>query len=99
MGLFFDDPDGKKNQKKTEADRVREAIAAGKERDYDTKTVFKPDRDKNDIYFGGYGKPDGPGHGHVIVDSDGETHHVRDVYDGTEQDRKDAVVFDDGKYL
>lgn len=31
-----------------------------------------------DTYFGGEGKPDGPGHGHVVTDEYGNVRYARD---------------------
>lgn len=33
------------------------------------------------IYFGGVGKPNGPGHGHYVVDSSGKVTYRRDPFD------------------
>ena len=41
-------------------------------------------RDSNgniNIYFGGVGKPNGPGHGHYVLDSSGNVTYARDTFD------------------
>jgi len=60
----------------------------------DVKLVFKPRIGKNEVYFGGLGEADGPGHGHAVVDENGNLRHLRDAGFG---DRKDLIIFDDGK--
>lgn len=61
-------------------------------RDYDAKAVAKEDATGNlttSNYFGGEGTSDGPGHGHVDVNEQGDVTYAResDEYgggDGTE---------------
>ncbi len=45
--------------------------------DDDVKAVLGEDG-KTDNYFGGEGKADGPGHGHIVVNSSGEVDYARD---------------------
>ncbi len=48
----------------------------------DNVWVSKKDKDGNtNIYFGGVGKPDGPGHGHYVMDSLGKVTYKRDPFD------------------
>lgn len=44
------------------------------------KSVFKPEKGTTDTYFDGLGKPDGPGHGHIQVDEQGDDTIIRDHY-------------------
>ncbi len=50
-------------------------------RDYESKIVPKED-DKGNMttsnFFGGEGRPDGPGHGHVDVDESGNVTYARE---------------------
>lgn len=43
----------------------------------DVKSVARTDG-KTDTYFGGQGKADGPGHGHVVSDSSGNISYARE---------------------
>jgi len=43
----------------------------------DVKAVFNPDTGETDNYFGGEGRADGPGHGHVTVNDQGEPTHPK----------------------
>ena len=43
----------------------------------EVKAVQGTDTD-TDNYFGGHGAADGAGHGHAVVDEDGELHYYRD---------------------
>jgi chromosome segregation ATPase len=67
------------------------AAQAGKRSD-DVKVRFNPETGKNDVFFGGIGKADGVGHGHAVVDEDGEVVYLRDATLG---DRKKAIIKDD----
>lgn len=61
----------------------------------DIKSVFNPTGGYTDNYFGGQGKPDGPGHGHIRVDDKGNEQIVRDSYKPGEYGaRKDATLLD-----
>jgi len=49
-----------------------------------------------DTYFGGVGAPDGPGHGHIRVDGEGDEQIVRESYSaGQPGARRDATLMDD----
>lgn len=43
----------------------------------DVKAVMREDG-KTDNYFGGEGKADGPGHGHIVVTEGGDVDYARD---------------------
>ena len=44
--------------------------------------VISTDTDGNtNIYFGGVGAPDGPGHGHYVLDGNGNVTYKRDPFD------------------
>lgn len=43
-----------------------------KERDFDSKAVYDPNTGVTSNYFGGRGRSDGPGHGHINVNEAGE---------------------------
>lgn len=50
-------------------------------RDYDPKIVAKEDEEGNvttSNYFGGEGRSNGPGHGHVDVDESGNVTYARE---------------------
>ena len=64
------------------------------------KLRFKPQEGRNDFLFGNNKPNKGDGHGHVVVDGDGQVHYVRDTYNPQKPgDRKDAESFDDGVFL
>ena len=44
----------------------------------DVKSVLREDG-KTDTYFGGVGKADGPGHGHVVCDDKGNVEYAREA--------------------
>jgi len=44
----------------------------------DVKAVMREDG-RTDNYFGGEGRADGKGHGHVVAGSDGNTHYEREA--------------------
>lgn len=50
---------------------------ADKHKGSDTKSVARTDG-KTDTYFGGSGKADGSGHGHVVSDSSGNVSYARE---------------------
>ena len=53
---------------------------------------------KTDTYFGGEGKADGPGHGHVATNEQGEHEYVRDSEANMPgSDRSERVSVDDRK--
>lgn len=61
----------------------------------DFKSVFNPDKERTDTYFGGQGEPDGPGHGHVRVDGEGNDLSIRDSYEpGVPNARRDATLLE-----
>lgn len=64
------------------SDRRTLALRAGVPAQYlnDVWVSTKPDGAVN-IYFGGVGKPDGPGHGHYAMDSNGKVTYKRDPFD------------------
>ena len=41
----------------------------------DVKVVFNPETGISANYFGGEGRPDGPGHGHVDINEQGQVAH------------------------
>lgn len=43
----------------------------------DIKSVLEPNG-KTSTYFGGQGKADGPGHGHIVSDSNGNVTYARE---------------------
>lgn len=47
----------------------------------DVKVVFNEDKGVTSNYYGGQGKPDGPGHGHTDVDTSGNITYHRDPDD------------------
>ena len=64
------------------------------------KTRFNMNTGKNDVYFGTEKLEKGDGHGHAILDGDGNKRYVRGVYDANKPgDREDAIVYDDKDYL
>jgi hypothetical protein len=62
----------------------------------DLKIRYNFDKGYTDIFFGGIGKPDGDGHGHVMIWVDGREQVVREPYlKGQPGGRKDATLLDD----
>lgn len=58
------------------------AEKAGVPHQYRDNVWISKDSDGNtNIYFGGAGKPDGPGHGHYVLDRNGKVTYKRDPYD------------------
>lgn len=58
------------------------AAKAGVPYQYRDDVWVSTDRDGNtNIYFGGVGKPNGPGHGHYVMDRSGSVTYKRDPYD------------------
>ncbi len=47
----------------------------------DNVWVSKDPSGNTNIYFGGIGKPNGPGHGHYVIDSSGKVTYKRDSFD------------------
>lgn len=77
--------------------RLEQVRASGKKRREDKKSIaekagvpfqyrdnvwISKDSDGNtNIYFGGVGKPDGPGHGHYVMDQNGNVTYRREPFD------------------
>jgi len=58
------------------------AAKAGVPHQYRDNVWISTDSDGNtNIYFGGAGKPNGPGHGHYVMDRSGKVTYKRDPYD------------------
>ena len=72
-----------KSQNKKKIDDKREiAEKAGVPYQYlDKVWVSKDSNGNTNIYFGGVGDPNGPGHGHYVVDRSGKVTYKRDPYD------------------
>ena len=72
---------------KVESQRRREdkrsiAAKAGVPHQYrDNVWVSKDPSGNTNIYFGGVGKPNGPGHGHYVMDRSGKVTYKRDSFD------------------
>ena len=63
-------------------DKIDVAAKAGVPYQYRDDVWVSTDRDGNtNIYFGGVGKPNGPGHGHYVMDRSGNVTYKRDPYD------------------
>jgi len=46
----------------------------------DNKAVFNPNTGYTDNYFGGQAEADGPGHGHIRADEQGDLSIIRGAY-------------------
>ena len=58
------------------------AAKAGVPHQYHDNVWISTDSSGNtNIYFGGFGKPNGPGHGHYVMDRSGKVTYMRDPYD------------------
>ena len=69
------------NRKRCE-DKKSIAAKAGVSLQYQDNVWISTDSDGNtNIYFGGVGKPDGPGHGHYVMDQHGTVTYRRDPFD------------------
>ncbi len=60
--------------------------------------VSKDANGNTNIYFGGMGKPNGPGHGHYVVDRSGKVTYKRDPFDphgsqNFEDDKEAALLY------
>ena len=72
---------------KTEGQKRREdkksiAAKAGVPHQYRDNVLVSTDSSGNtNIYFGGVGKPNGPGHGHYVMDRNGNVTYKRDPFD------------------
>jgi hypothetical protein cdiviTM7_02549 len=68
--------------KKRREDKKSIAAKAGVPFQYRDNVWISKDSDGNtNIYFGGVGKPDGPGHGHYVMDQHGTVTYRRDPFD------------------
>ena len=75
------------------------AAKAGVPLEYRDNVWISKDSDGNtNIYFGGLGKPDGPGHGHYVMDQHGTVTYRRDPFDphGTQNftDAPGGILYD-----
>ena len=69
------------NRKRRE-DKKSIAAKAGVPFQYRDNVWISKDSDGNtNIYFGGIGKPDGPGHGHYVMDQNGNVTYRREPFD------------------
>ena len=69
------------NQKQRE-DKKSLAARAGVPLQYRDSVWISTDSNGNtNIYFGGVGKPNGPGHGHYVMDRSGTVTYRRDPFD------------------
>lgn len=69
------------NQKRRD-DKKSIAAKAGVPIQHRNNVVISTDTDGNtNIYFGGVGAPDGPGHGHYVLDGNGNVTYKRDPFD------------------
>lgn len=67
---------------KRREDKKSIAARAGVPRQYhDNLWISTDSNDNTNIYFGGIGKPNGPGHGHYVMDRNGKVTYRRDPYD------------------
>lgn len=74
-------------EQKLGGDRVNQGV----------KVRFNYKEEVTDIYFGGVGKPDGEGHGHIRVDIHGNETIIREPYvHGAPYGRRDATLMDCG---
>ena len=72
----------KVESKKRQDDKRSTAEKAGVPQQYLDAVWISKDRNGNtNIYFGGVGKPNGPGHGHYVLDKNGTTVYKRDPFD------------------
>lgn len=68
--------------RKRKDDKSSIAREAGVPYQYQDDVWVSTDSDGNiNIYFGGVGEPNGPGHGHYVMDSSGEVTYKRDPFD------------------
>ncbi|MGB4761999.1 MAG: hypothetical protein WBP12_01415 [Candidatus Saccharimonas sp.] len=72
----------KVESQKRRDDKKAIAIKAGVPQQYCDNVWISRDRDGNtNIYFGGVGKPNGPGHGHYVLDRNDNVTYRRDPFD------------------
>lgn len=85
----------KSQSQKTKADRRSLAERAGVPYQYRDSVWVSTDSDGNtNIYFGGVGEPNGPGHGHYAMDRSGKVTYRRDPFDPHgSQNFEDAGTF------
>lgn len=57
---------------------ARAQARSNQHRGHEVKAVARTDG-KTDTYFGGRGKADGPGHGHVVTGPDGKVEYSREA--------------------
>lgn len=70
------------SSKKRREDKKSIAARAGVPLQYQDNVLISTDPDGiTNIYFGGVGKPDGPGHGHYVMDQHGTVTYRRDPFD------------------
>lgn len=70
------------SSKKRREDKKSIAKKAGVPLEYRDNVWISKDSDGNtNIYFGGIGKPDGPGHGHYVMDQNGNVTYRREPFD------------------
>lgn len=70
------------SSKKRREDKKSIAEKAGVPFQYQDNVLISTDPDGiTNIYFGGIGKPDGPGHGHYVMDQNGNVTYRRDPFD------------------
>lgn len=71
--------------------------ARNKRRSGDVKATYNPDSGHTDNYFGGQDAADGPGHGHIRVDEQGDPSIIRDSYEpGEPFARRNATELETG---
>ena len=72
----------KSASRKQREDKKSLAVRVGVPLQYQDNVWISTDSDGNtNIYFGGVGKPDGPGHGHYVMDRNGAVTYRRDPFD------------------
>jgi hypothetical protein cdiviTM7_02549 len=70
------------SSKKRREDKKSIAAKAGVPFQYRDNVWISKESDGNiNIYFGGVGKPDGPGHGHYVMDQHGTVTYRREPFD------------------
>lgn len=70
------------SSKKRREDKKSIAAKAGVPFQYRDNVWISKESDGNiNIYFGGEGKPDGPGHGHYVMDQNGNVTYRREPFD------------------
>ena len=89
----------KSANRKRRKDKKSIAEKAGVPSQYRDNVWISKDSDGNtNIYFGGLGKPDGPGHGHYVMDQHGTVTYRRDPFDphGTQNftDAPGGILYD-----